>query len=308
MLQIYPYYLRLVLWSRVTYEFQLTSRLFKSMFYIVWIWVVWMKFRRTIHHVVIITWPISVNCIASLPFINPLLNPLVKCPSNAHFRIRIEVEGHPGTFHLLFFEYYEYTHATLLVYCFKIGKNLILDTARMCKSQLSHFWHSKRFTNNSIVKDPTHPSHSLFQLLPSGRRYRSIRARSARLLNSFSPGCESPEPKSPRPPSETPCTPLPPETWTTPQPYHTKEKNCVKLFLYNSKCATHRWVGLYKTTCSNTLSSIRGANLSPFGEICRFHLEIGHSRESCRSVKKYLRGGGGRSCRRICESSVSRHL
>ncbi|KAI2650776.1 hypothetical protein H4Q32_000841 [Labeo rohita] len=39
----------------------------------------------------------------------------------------------------------------------------------------------------SIVKDPTHPSHHLFQLLPSGRRYRSIRARSARLLNSFFP-------------------------------------------------------------------------------------------------------------------------
>ncbi|KAI2644267.1 hypothetical protein H4Q32_026219 [Labeo rohita] len=28
----------------------------------------------------------------------------------------------------------------------------------------------------SIVKEPTHPSHHLFQLLPSGRRYRSIRA------------------------------------------------------------------------------------------------------------------------------------
>ncbi len=40
---------------------------------------------------------------------------------------------------------------------------------------------------NSIVKDPTHPSHSLFQLLLSGRRCRSIRARSARLLNSFFP-------------------------------------------------------------------------------------------------------------------------
>ncbi len=40
---------------------------------------------------------------------------------------------------------------------------------------------------NSIVKDPTHPSHSLFQLLLSGRRYRSIRAHSARLLNSFFP-------------------------------------------------------------------------------------------------------------------------
>ncbi len=39
----------------------------------------------------------------------------------------------------------------------------------------------------STVKDPTHPSHSLFQLLPSERRYRSIRARSARLLNSFFP-------------------------------------------------------------------------------------------------------------------------
>ncbi len=81
----------------------------------------------------------------------------------------------------------------------------------------------------------------------------------------------------------------------------------------------------------------RGANLSPFGEI-RFHLEIGHSRESCRSVgEKGRRGEGGRrgeerrgeerrgeerrgegeergrggrgsSDRRICESSVSRHL
>ncbi len=50
--------------------------------------------------------------------------------------------------------------------------------------------------------------------------------------------------------------------------------------------------------------SARGANLSPFGEFRRLHLEIGHSRESCRSVKK--KGGGRR--RRICKSSVSRHL
>ncbi len=83
---------------------------------------------------------------------------------------------------------------------------------------------------NSIVKDPTHPSHSLFQLLPSGRRYRSIRAHSARLLNSFfTPGCESPELKSPRPPLKPHANPyllkhgpLPPPN--TPQPYHTKEK------------------------------------------------------------------------------------
>ncbi|KAK1803830.1 hypothetical protein P4O66_003786 [Electrophorus voltai] len=39
----------------------------------------------------------------------------------------------------------------------------------------------------SIVKDPTHPSHELFTLLPSGRRYRSIWSRTSRLCNSFFP-------------------------------------------------------------------------------------------------------------------------
>ncbi|KAK3507471.1 hypothetical protein QTP70_025843, partial [Hemibagrus guttatus] len=40
---------------------------------------------------------------------------------------------------------------------------------------------------NSIVDDPTHPSHTLFTLLPSGKKYRSIRAQTSRLLNSFFP-------------------------------------------------------------------------------------------------------------------------
>ncbi|KAK3571042.1 hypothetical protein QTP86_001294 [Hemibagrus guttatus] len=40
---------------------------------------------------------------------------------------------------------------------------------------------------NSIVDDPTHPSHTLFTLLPSGKRYGSIRALTTRLLNSFFP-------------------------------------------------------------------------------------------------------------------------
>ncbi len=40
--------------------------------------------------------------------------------------------------------------------------------------------------NQQHHEGPTH-LHSLFQLLPSGRRYRSIRAHSARLLNSFFP-------------------------------------------------------------------------------------------------------------------------
>ncbi|KAK3569451.1 hypothetical protein QTP86_030088 [Hemibagrus guttatus] len=38
---------------------------------------------------------------------------------------------------------------------------------------------------NSIVDDPTHPSHTLFTLLPFGKRYRSIRALTTRLCNSF---------------------------------------------------------------------------------------------------------------------------
>ncbi len=44
---------------------------------------------------------------------------------------------------------------------------------------------------NSIVKDPTHPSHSLFELLSSGRRYRSPLRQTAQQL--FPPCCESPE-------------------------------------------------------------------------------------------------------------------
>ncbi|KAF7649075.1 hypothetical protein LDENG_00147890 [Lucifuga dentata] len=39
----------------------------------------------------------------------------------------------------------------------------------------------------SIIKDPHHPSHSLFSLLPSGKRYRSICCRSSRMLNRFFP-------------------------------------------------------------------------------------------------------------------------
>ncbi len=38
-----------------------------------------------------------------------------------------------------------------------------------------------------IIKDSSHPSHSLLSLLPSGRRLRSIRSRTGRLRDSFSP-------------------------------------------------------------------------------------------------------------------------
>ncbi|KAM9825145.1 uncharacterized protein ACBT44_005944 [Syngnathus typhle] len=37
----------------------------------------------------------------------------------------------------------------------------------------------------TIVSDASHPAHSLFELLPSGKRYRSLRSRTSRLSNSF---------------------------------------------------------------------------------------------------------------------------
>ncbi len=36
-----------------------------------------------------------------------------------------------------------------------------------------------------IAGDPTHPTHSFFSLLPSGRRLRSLQARTSRLKDSF---------------------------------------------------------------------------------------------------------------------------
>ncbi len=37
----------------------------------------------------------------------------------------------------------------------------------------------------SIAGDPTHPTHNFFSLLPSGRRLRSLQARTNRLKDSF---------------------------------------------------------------------------------------------------------------------------
>ena len=40
---------------------------------------------------------------------------------------------------------------------------------------------------HDILRDRHHPAHHLFHLLPSGRRYRSIQARTTRLTNSLYP-------------------------------------------------------------------------------------------------------------------------
>ena len=39
----------------------------------------------------------------------------------------------------------------------------------------------------NIFKDSSHPSHRLFSLLLHGKRYRSVKSMSKRLLNSFFP-------------------------------------------------------------------------------------------------------------------------
>ncbi len=38
-----------------------------------------------------------------------------------------------------------------------------------------------------ITLDPSHPAHSFFELLPSGRRYRALSTRTTRHRNSFFP-------------------------------------------------------------------------------------------------------------------------
>ncbi len=103
---------------------------------------------------------------------------------------------------------------------------------------------------NSIVKDPTHPSHSLFQLLPSGRRYRSIRARSARLLNNFFPqavrALNSEHPAPLWNPIQNPYLLKHAPPSKHPPPNLTSSKKKLWTFFVQFKCATHRWVGLYK--------------------------------------------------------------
>ncbi len=53
--------------------------------------------------------------------------------------------------------------------------------------QALQYIYSTRLTRKalSIAGDPTHPSHSFFSLLPSGRRLRSLQARTSRLKDSF---------------------------------------------------------------------------------------------------------------------------
>ncbi len=118
---------------------------------------------------------------------------------------------------------------------------------------------------NSIVKDPTHPSHSLFQLLPSGRRYRSIRVRSTRLLNSFFHqavrALNSDHPAPLWNPMQTPTS------WNMPPPLSKHPPNLPRQrknwnFFVQFKVCYTQVSGPVQTTCSNTLSSMRTRHFS----------------------------------------------
>ncbi len=60
---------------------------------------------------------------------------------------------------------------------------------------------------------------------------------------------------------------------------------CVESTSWRTSVREHILQAHFLSQHLHSLCIIRGANLSPFGEIRRFHLEIGHSRESFRSVR-----------------------
>ncbi len=112
-----------------------------------------------------------------------------------------------------------------------------------------------------------HTLPSLFQLLPSGRRYRSIRARSARLLNIFFPQAVRALNSNHTAPLWNPMQT--PTSWNMDHPPPSKHpptlphqrKNCMKLFCAIQVCYT-QVSGPVQTTCSNTLSSMHTRHFS----------------------------------------------
>ncbi len=125
-------------------------------------------------------------------------------------------------------------------------------------------------------KDPIHPGHFPCTMLQQNQQHRegphpplpqSLPAPTIRKTvpehqsplrqtaqQLFSPGCESPELRSPRPPLKPHATPYllkhgpppPPPPKHPPPPTLPHRRKILWIFFVQSKCATHRWVGLYK--------------------------------------------------------------
>ncbi len=90
----------------------------------------------------------------------------------------------------------------------------------------------------------------IIMILPSGWLYRSIKARSARLLYSFFPQAVRALNSNPPDPLWNPIQTTDllkhgPSHNPPPQPYHITGKNC-QFFFCAIQSVLHRWVGLYK--------------------------------------------------------------
>ncbi len=130
--------------------------------------------------------------------------------------------------------------------------------------------HPEHFPCTMLQQNQQHREGPLPQSLPAPTIRKTVPEHQSPLRQTaqqlFPPDCESPEPKSPRPPLKKKNLanpyllkhgPYPPSKHLT-----TPKKKTVNFFFVQFKCATHRWVGLYKTTCSNTLSSMRTRHFS----------------------------------------------
>lgn len=80
-------------------------------------------------------------------------------------------------------------YGTCTVSCRKTLQRIVRAAERIIGVSLPPLLdiYNTRITSKAIkiAGDPTHPSHSLFSLLPSGRRLRSLPARTSRLKDSF---------------------------------------------------------------------------------------------------------------------------
>lgn len=70
-------------------------------------------------------------------------------------------------------------------------KELIMDhkrsSAAHCQPWNKSPHHAASGRTKAILGDPSHPTHPLFDLFPSGRRFRPIKSRTSRLKNSLFP-------------------------------------------------------------------------------------------------------------------------
>uniref|UniRef100_A0AAZ1XKT9 Alkylated DNA repair protein AlkB homologue 8 N-terminal domain-containing protein n=1 Tax=Oreochromis aureus TaxID=47969 RepID=A0AAZ1XKT9_OREAU len=68
------------------------------------------------------------------------------------------------------------------------GSTTAMDSKRLQRVITTSIYnHRVQRRAASILKDPTHPQHRLFTLLPPRRRFRSVKSRTSRLNNSFFP-------------------------------------------------------------------------------------------------------------------------